>query len=127
MSNEEKPLAAGAMATTCANCDDRGWVCENHQDRPWDDPRACTCGGAGAPCPACSVTDEGKVPRMPKAFGWRSTRTAGGTEMPCERPQAPSGLEARRRDRHDAPAQGWAPPTFSAPRFIAGPNKCMVP
>jgi len=49
MSNEEKPLAAGAMATTCANCDDRGWGCDNHPDRAWDDPRACTCGGAGAP------------------------------------------------------------------------------
>ena len=78
MSNEEKPLAAGAMATTCANCDDLGWVCENHPDRPWEGPRACNCGGAGAPCPACNAAGDGEVPRMPEGFrvevdkdGWR--------------------------------------------------------
>lgn len=43
----EKPH--GDAAVKCATCDDVGWVCENHPDRPWDGPRACTCGGAGAP------------------------------------------------------------------------------
>ncbi|OAF11763.1 hypothetical protein AYJ54_07845 [Bradyrhizobium centrolobii] len=63
---------------TCDLCDDCGWVCENHPDRPWDGPRACTCGGAGAPCPHCNVPAEGEPPRMPKGFrvdidkdGWR--------------------------------------------------------
>ncbi|MBR0746574.1 hypothetical protein JQ582_21825 [Bradyrhizobium japonicum] len=77
MSSDEKPLAGGC-ATTCTNYDDLGWVCENHPDRPWDGRRACSCGGAGAPCPACNVSGEGEVPRMPKRFqvevdkdGWR--------------------------------------------------------
>jgi hypothetical protein len=26
-------------------------VCENHPDRPWEGANACTCAGAGAPCP----------------------------------------------------------------------------
>jgi hypothetical protein len=31
----------------CSRCEDCGWVCENHPDRPWDGEHACTCGGAG--------------------------------------------------------------------------------
>ncbi len=46
-----------------------GWVCENHPDRPWQGPRACPCGAAGAPCPDCNTTDdtsEGiEEPRLP--------------------------------------------------------------
>lgn len=37
----------------CKICDDTGWVCENHDDRPWNggSKRADACGcGAGAPC-----------------------------------------------------------------------------
>jgi hypothetical protein len=30
-----------------ARCDNCRWVCEDHRGRPWDGPRACTCGGAG--------------------------------------------------------------------------------
>ena len=78
MPSKEKPMAVGATTMTCVNCDDLGWVCENHPDRPWDGARACTCGGAGAPCPACNAAGEGEVPRMPKGFqvevdkdGWR--------------------------------------------------------
>lgn len=41
----------------CRNCAGGAWVCENHQDRPWDgvstNAEACGC-GAGAPCPVCS-------------------------------------------------------------------------
>jgi len=32
-----KPLGA---------CEDCGWVCESHPDRPWEGEHACTCGGA---------------------------------------------------------------------------------
>ena len=48
---------AEEIAVTCRNCDGDGWVCENHEDRPWygtskrDD--ACDC-GAGSPCPVCN-------------------------------------------------------------------------
>jgi hypothetical protein len=31
----------------CSLCEDSGWVCETHPDRPWD--HAETCRGAGAP------------------------------------------------------------------------------
>jgi hypothetical protein len=42
----------------CPICFGLGWVCENHQDKPWADmdetlPGACAC-GAGAPC-KCNV------------------------------------------------------------------------
>lgn len=70
----EKPHTAIKYTT----CDDVGWVCENHLNRPWDGPRACTCGGAGAPCPACNTPMDGEAPRMPGGFrvevdkdGWR--------------------------------------------------------
>ena len=62
----------------CLLCEDTGWVCENHPDRPRDGPRACDCGGAGAPCPVCNGPAEGDVPRIPEGFrveidkdGWR--------------------------------------------------------
>lgn len=32
----------------CKKCKGHGWVCENHDDRYWED----CCGGAGKPC-AC--------------------------------------------------------------------------
>jgi hypothetical protein len=35
----------------CLLCEDTGWVCEAHPDQPWEGPHACTCGGAGMPCP----------------------------------------------------------------------------
>lgn len=39
---------------TCKYCDDTGWVCEDHTDKPWDGVSnhkdACHCGGAGSPC-----------------------------------------------------------------------------
>lgn len=52
----------------CARCDDVGWVCENHSDRPWLGERACNCGGAGMPCPTCNCPAEGETPRMPDGF-----------------------------------------------------------
>ncbi len=38
---------------TC-KCKGQMWVCENHQDLPWDGPDSCGCGAAAAPCPECN-------------------------------------------------------------------------
>jgi hypothetical protein len=55
-------------AMTCIQCEDTGWVCEDHLARPWEGPHACPCGAAGAPCPACNAPPEGAPPRMPSGF-----------------------------------------------------------
>lgn len=36
----------------CEKCNDTGWVCENHPDKPWEtgEDNDCDCGGAGMPC-----------------------------------------------------------------------------
>jgi hypothetical protein len=51
----------------CKVCDNSGWVCENHPDRPWagfsEREDACDC-GAGAPCPICNQTEDGDLPDM---------------------------------------------------------------
>ena len=52
----------------CPRCDNTHWVCENHLDRPWEGPRACGCGGAGAPCPACNERDPDELPLLPEGF-----------------------------------------------------------
>jgi len=55
----------------CSRCDNIRWVCENHPDRPSLGECACTCGGAGMPCPACNRTDPAgpdDAPDMPKGF-----------------------------------------------------------
>ena len=53
----------------CPTCDDKGWVCENHADRPWDGVSnrhdACGC-GAGMPCKEC--VPEGEFPADDRAF-----------------------------------------------------------
>jgi hypothetical protein len=59
------------MMKFCATCDNGRWVCENHPDRPWLGDRACTCGGAGMPCPICNRTervDPDDLPDMPEGF-----------------------------------------------------------
>lgn len=47
----------------CPNCDDTGWVCEGHPNRPSSivskRKDACDC-GPGEPCPACVL--EGQYP-----------------------------------------------------------------
>jgi hypothetical protein len=52
----------------CAVCDDTGWVCEAHPDRPSDifSKRfdACQCGGAGMPCETCNPSDKDHRPDM---------------------------------------------------------------
>ena len=51
----------------CLRCDGCGWVCEEHQDTPWDHgARACPCGAAGQPC-MCNRPGSG-MPRMPAGF-----------------------------------------------------------
>jgi hypothetical protein len=55
------------MSQHCAVCDDGRFVCENHPDRPWEGERACDCGGAGMPCPACNPS-EVTLPEMPDDF-----------------------------------------------------------
>jgi hypothetical protein len=49
-------FGAGAADMACDLCDDTGWVCEDHADRPLkgDSKRADGCSfGAGMPCPRC--------------------------------------------------------------------------
>jgi len=62
----------------CLVCEGCGWVCESHPERPWEGEHACTCGGAGMPCPNCNPADERTAPRPPEGFktqadkkGWR--------------------------------------------------------
>jgi hypothetical protein len=54
----------------CDLCDDTGWVCEDHGDRPMkvDSKRADACSfGAGMPCPRCNRNSRhvAQVPRLP--------------------------------------------------------------
>lgn len=57
--------AFARAARECPRCGGCRWVCENHRDIPWEGPRACNCGGAGAPCPICNG---GTEPEMPDDF-----------------------------------------------------------
>src|SRR5438067_5526482 len=70
----------------CFFCEDTGWTCEAHPDQPSTGPHACTCGGAGAPCPRCNAASADKPPRLPKGFepdeGSRSRMdTRGGSSL----------------------------------------------
>jgi hypothetical protein len=38
---EEGRDALASQAMKCVAREDSGWVCEDHQDRPWDGPHAC--------------------------------------------------------------------------------------
>jgi hypothetical protein len=54
---------------SCPACEDMGWVCEDHADRPWGvHPPACQCGGAGMPCLVCDQPKDGERPRLPTDF-----------------------------------------------------------
>jgi hypothetical protein len=52
------------MVTPCVRCDDTGWVCEAHPDRPWSGPRACECGGAALPCDVCNPDEPLDMSRL---------------------------------------------------------------
>ena len=54
----------------CEFCDNTGWVCEDHGDRPLkaDSKRGDACSfGAGKPCPRCNRISRhvNDVPRLP--------------------------------------------------------------
>jgi hypothetical protein len=63
------PGTASALSPvmSCPVCDNTGWVCENHPDRPFKmfSKRfdACNC-GAGAPCDLCNPSDADDPPDM---------------------------------------------------------------
>lgn len=46
--------------TKCGTCDDTGWVCEAHDNLPFEGLSyvGCKCGGAGMPCPKCNVEEK---------------------------------------------------------------------
>jgi hypothetical protein len=52
----------------CARCRDIGWLCEAHDDLPWDGEHACGCGAAGMPCTSCNPSDKDHPPRPPRGF-----------------------------------------------------------
>jgi hypothetical protein len=49
----------------CKRCQDIGWVCEGHDDQPWEHDG---CGGVGMPCPDCNVCNADNPPRLPAGF-----------------------------------------------------------
>ena len=57
----------------CLCCEDCCWVCEDHPDRPWQDPHACGCGGAGMPCPWCNQVNAGEPPAAAEGVRARLT------------------------------------------------------
>jgi hypothetical protein len=65
--------------TPCNNCDDKGWVCEVHPDRPFkgvsDRADACEC-GPGMPCPICHPWREEDHPpaAVEYAKNWKPLR-----------------------------------------------------
>jgi hypothetical protein len=60
----DAPWGGQVVTPECSRCDDTGWVCENHPDRPWLGRHACECGG-----PDCNTTDDISAgieePRLP--------------------------------------------------------------
>jgi hypothetical protein len=56
------------MMRWCARCESSRWICESHPDRPFSGSRACSCGGAGIPCPMCNPADEFTEPSPPEGF-----------------------------------------------------------
>jgi hypothetical protein len=46
----------------CKTCDDTGWVCGTHCNRPCTGLRACVCGGWGIPCIICNGDGEQPAP-----------------------------------------------------------------
>ena len=68
----------------CDLCDDTGWVCEDHADRPLkgDSNRADACSfGAGMPCPRCNRDNRhvAHVPRLPVGMRVALDRRHGAT------------------------------------------------
>jgi hypothetical protein len=52
-----RPRSYFTSMPKCLRCDGTHWVCEAHDDRPWEglgSSRQCNCGAAGMPCPDCN-------------------------------------------------------------------------
>jgi hypothetical protein len=67
----------------CNLCDDTGWVCEDHGDRPLkaDSKRPDVCPfGVGIPCPRCNRDSRhvAHVPRLPLGMQVALDRKQGG-------------------------------------------------
>jgi hypothetical protein len=60
--------AREGKALKCTRCCDTYWVCEAHDDRPWDGEKACGCGAPGMPCPSCNASSPDNPPRLPAGF-----------------------------------------------------------
>jgi hypothetical protein len=72
--------ARTSPVSVCKRCQDVGWVCESHPDRPWGEskPNGRIC-GAGEPCPDCNPSEsEGDPPRTGGAITSIATRDKGG-------------------------------------------------
>jgi hypothetical protein len=52
---------------TCTLCDDCGWVCEVHPDRPWEGPRL-RLRRRRRTLPGCNSGDGISPPRLPQGF-----------------------------------------------------------
>jgi hypothetical protein len=76
------PVDGRLTSFKCPQCEDTGWVCEDHPDTPWDGDHACSCGAAGMPCPRCNPSDLDHPPRRLPALVSCSIRRAGNTERP---------------------------------------------
>jgi hypothetical protein len=66
----------------CDLCDDTGWVCEDHGNRPLegDSGRSDACSfGAGMPCPRCNADSRhvDLLPRLPPDMRVRLDRKHG--------------------------------------------------
>ncbi|MEO8596430.1 MAG: hypothetical protein ABI759_24135, partial [Candidatus Solibacter sp.] len=82
MKQAPTPRETVGMAAEYKACGGTGWVCEDHDNKPWGDAStsddACHCGGAGMPCPMCNPSDPDNPPKMPDGYrtifdkdGWR--------------------------------------------------------
>lgn len=84
----------------CTRCQDTYWICEVHDDRPWDGNYACDCGAAGMPCPACNPSDKGHSPQLLAGFTPDKTRDNG------QRPPFTARIESERRGQGCFGGQG---------------------
>jgi hypothetical protein len=80
MPSKEKPMAVGATTMTCVNCDDLGWVCENHRTAPGTVHAPAPVAALAHPARPATLLAKAKCRGCRKDFRWRSTRTAGDIE-----------------------------------------------
>ena len=76
-----------AEVSDCARCQDVGWVCEKHPDRPWSMKVDCGCQcGAGMPCPDCNPAADAEHPprRLVSQISALSEKTVARGCTPAE-------------------------------------------